>query len=54
MVVDDFEPWRHLAVSALNKRCHSWIVCAASDGPAAVQMAEEIQPYLILLDIALP
>ena len=54
LVVDDFEPFRRLVLSMLQKQPELHIICEASDGSEAVQKAEELQPELILLDIGLP
>lgn len=54
LIVDDFEPWRRFLRLTLALREQLQIVAEASDGPAAVQKAEELQPDLILLDIGLP
>jgi len=54
LVVDDFEPFRRLVVSILQKQPELQIICEASDGLEAVQKAEELQPDLILLDMGLP
>jgi CheY-like chemotaxis protein len=53
LVVDDFERFRRLIVSTLQDRA-DFRVTEASDGLQAVQKAEEQQPDLILLDVALP
>ncbi len=53
-MVDDFEPFRRLVVSMLQKQPELQIIYEASDGSEAVQKAEELQPDLILLDIGLP
>jgi DNA-binding NarL/FixJ family response regulator len=53
-VVDDFEPFRHFVVSVLQKLPAVQVICEVSDGLAAVQKAEELQPDLIVLDIGLP
>ena len=52
--MDDFEPWRRLLFSRLQKQPELLIICEASDGMEAVQKAEELQPDLVLLDIGLP
>jgi len=54
LVVDDFREWRDYARCLLEKVPDLVIVAEASDGLEAVQKAEEHQPDLILLDIALP
>ena len=53
-VVDDFEAFRRLLCSILEKMTELQVVCQASDGLEAVQRAEELQPDLIVLDIGLP
>jgi DNA-binding NarL/FixJ family response regulator len=53
LVVDDFERFRRLIVSMLQERAE-FRITEASDGLQAVQKAEQQQPDLILLDIALP
>ena len=54
LVVEDFEPFRRLVVSILQKQPELQIVCEVSDGLESVQKAEELQPDLVLLDIGLP
>jgi DNA-binding NarL/FixJ family response regulator len=54
LVVDDFEAFRRLLCSILEKMPELQVICQASDGLEAVQRAEELQPDLILLDIGLP
>jgi DNA-binding NarL/FixJ family response regulator len=54
LVVEDDEPFRRFICSTLGKRPELQIVGQASDGLQAVQIAEELQPDLILLDIGLP
>lgn len=54
LVVDDYEPWRRFAISALQKRPGLLIVGEAADGLRAVEQARELRPDLILLDISLP
>ena len=54
LLVDDFEAFRHFVCSILQRTGDFAIVGHASNGLEAVQKAEELQPHLILLDIALP
>src|SRR5258705_9035704 len=54
LVVDDYEPFRRLVCSTLEKRSELQIIGEAADGLEAVLKAEELQPDLIVLDIGLP
>jgi len=54
LVVDDYPPWWPFIRSLLQKRPELQILLEVSDGLAAVQKAQELQPDLILLDIGLP
>jgi CheY-like chemotaxis protein len=54
LVVDDFQAWRDFARSTLEKVPSLFIVAEAADGLEAIQKAEEHQPDLVVLDIALP
>jgi DNA-binding NarL/FixJ family response regulator len=54
LIVDDYEPWRRFASSTFQKMPGLQVVGEVSDGLQAVQKSEELQPDLILLDIALP
>jgi DNA-binding NarL/FixJ family response regulator len=54
LVADDHEGWRRQARLLLRVRPELQVICEASDGPEAVQKAEELRPDLILLDISLP
>jgi DNA-binding NarL/FixJ family response regulator len=54
LVVEDYEPFRRLVCSTLEKRAELRVVCEVSDGLDAVQKAEELQPDLIVLDLGLP
>jgi DNA-binding NarL/FixJ family response regulator len=53
-MADDYEGWRRQARSLLQARPQWQVVAEASDGPEAIQKAEELKPDLILLDIGLP
>ncbi len=54
VVVEDHEQFRRFICSRLEKAPELQVVGIVSDGLAAVQKAEELQPDLILLDIGLP
>lgn len=54
LVVEDYEPWRQLICSKLETHPEWLVVGEASNGLEAVQMAEDLKPDLILLDINLP
>ena len=54
LIVDDFKDWRRQLHSLLKARPTWQIIDEASDGPEAVQKAEDLKPDLILLDIGLP
>ena len=54
LVVDDFEPFRRCVASVLQELPTVQVIFEVSDGLAAVQKAEELQPDLIVLDLGLP
>jgi DNA-binding NarL/FixJ family response regulator len=54
LVVDDFADWRRFVRLTLQIEPGLRIVAEVSDGPEAVQKAQELQPDLIILDIGLP
>ena len=53
LVADDVGSWRQLICSILRKERFE-IVSEASDGLAAIQLAKQLQPKIVLLDIGLP
>jgi len=54
VVVDDSEEVRHL-VSILLQLRHGWeLVGEASDGMAAVDLVNELQPDIVIMDIDMP
>jgi DNA-binding NarL/FixJ family response regulator len=54
LIVDDFPGWRKRVREILAAHPEWKIVSEASDGREAVEEASELQPDLIVLDIALP
>jgi DNA-binding NarL/FixJ family response regulator len=54
LIVEDHEDLRALLRSLLENETQCVVVGEASDGLQAVQRAQELQPDLILLDLALP
>ena len=54
LVVEDHAPFRHLVCAVLQRRRSGFQTIEAADGFEAVQIAEKLQPDLILLDLNLP
>ena len=55
LLVDDHECWRKFASTTLQKgQPESEVIGEAADGLQAIQLAQHLQPDLILLDIGLP
>jgi len=54
LVADDYEGWRQQVRSLLQARPGMRVIAEASDGPEAIQKAEELKPDLVVLDIGLP
>ena len=52
--MDDFDGWRGLVSSVVQKEPNWQVVGEAADGLQAVSKAEELKPDLIILDIGLP
>jgi two-component system cell cycle response regulator DivK len=52
LLIEDNEQNRYLATFLLERS--GYRVVAAADGPQGIQVAEELEPDLILLDIQLP
>ena len=54
LVVDDYEPFRDLVRSTLRAKADLQVIAEAGDGGRATELAEALQPDIILLDIGLP
>jgi DNA-binding NarL/FixJ family response regulator len=54
LVVDDFEPFRRVVCSTLQNKLELRTIFEASDGVEAIELAQALQPDLLLLDIGLP
>jgi DNA-binding NarL/FixJ family response regulator len=54
LVVDDYEPFRQLLCSTLQSKLELQTIVEAADGLEAIELAQILQPNLILLDIGLP
>jgi|SRR5215469_11219404 len=54
LVVDDFDPWRLLACWMLAAHKQLQVVGEAVDGFQAIQIAQEVKPDMVLMDIGLP
>jgi DNA-binding NarL/FixJ family response regulator len=54
LVVEDFEPYRVLIRTLLAKNPAFQIIGEAEDGEHAVDMAQQLTPDVVLMDIGLP
>ena len=54
LVVEDHKPFREFISSILQNSPEFRVISQVADGAVAVQMAENLRPDLILLDIGLP
>lgn len=54
LIIEDFKEFSQFILSTLQRKARFEVIYQASDGLEGVQRAEQLQPDLILLDIALP
>ena len=54
MLVDDEELYRCLVRTALEREDDFQVVAEASDGREAVELADEVNPDLIIMDVLMP
>jgi DNA-binding NarL/FixJ family response regulator len=54
LVVEDLEPFRRSICSALQDKLELRAIVERSDGQVAIELAQALQPDLILMDIRLP
>ena len=54
LLVEDYDDLRRVLRIMLEEKTSCFVVGEALDGVQAVEMAEELQPEVILLDLALP
>jgi DNA-binding NarL/FixJ family response regulator len=54
LVVDNFKPWRELAREIIEAHPELQVIAQAGDGEEAVQLATDLKPDLVVLDINLP
>ena len=54
LVVDDSEPFRRVVCSILQNKLEFRTIVEVSDGVKAIELAQAMQPDLIVLDIGLP
>ena len=54
VVVDDFRGWRQTVCKIVEQLPDFEVVGEAADGEEAVQLAEQLKPDLIVLDIGMP
>jgi DNA-binding NarL/FixJ family response regulator len=54
LIADDHLGWRRQVRLLLQARPEWQVIAEASDGPEAIQKAEELKPDLVVLDIGLP
>ena len=54
MIVDDDETYRRLVRAMLEREDDFQVVAEAADGSEAVELADEVDPDLIIMDVQMP
>ncbi len=54
MIVDDEETYRRLIRAMLEREDDFQVVAEASDGNEAVELADEVDPDLVIMDVLMP
>lgn len=54
MVVEDNIDFRQTLCGALHKNMPDIFICEVANGQRAIQIADEVSPHIVLMDIALP
>jgi DNA-binding NarL/FixJ family response regulator len=55
LLVDDSALIRRALRTCLEENHNEWKICGeAADGPDAIQMAQQLEPDLVLLDLSMP
>lgn len=54
IITDDVEAFRHLLRIALERSDHFEVIGEARNGTQAVELAKQMQPDLVLLDLSMP
>ncbi len=54
MIVDDDETYRRLLRAMLEREDDFQVVAEAADGNEAVELADEVNPDLIIMDVQMP
>jgi DNA-binding NarL/FixJ family response regulator len=54
LLIEDFRPWHDKILCLLQPNPALQVVCTATNGAEGIERARELQPDIVLLDIALP
>ena len=54
LVVEDYRPYQTFVTSLLESKPELQVVCEVTDGLEAVEMAQQLRPDVIVMDIGLP